>query len=376
MPIKEIFCQDKAIGILQSALARGRVPHAYIFAGIEGVGKYTTAREWAKVLLCDKPTVEAGRGGDFADSCGSCQSCQLFEGGSHPDFNHVYKELVKFTEDGKGKEPPVDLPIDVVREFLVAKVSTRPTLSHRKVFVVSEAERLNNRSQNALLKVLEEPPEYCCIILLCTRMEKLLATTKSRCQTVRFGPVAEEKIVEKLKEIGIEPTTARYFARLGQGSLGRPCQWATLELAGVQLYQTKRQLLESLANCKYADTLKLAQWVLDQTKAIAAGWFELDKSTSKTDISRRARKTLVHMVISALHDAMNLNISRSDTLANFDQQNRIEALARHFDCEHAAEKVDLCYETLRWIDASVNEKLIFERLLLNLAASATINAQH
>ncbi len=176
MSFKEIFCQDKAIDILQRAFASGKWAHAYIFAGPEGVGKFKTACEWAKLLLCEKPTVE----NDFSDSCGSCRACQLFEAESHPDFNHIYKELREFTKDGKGKPPPVDLPIDVIREFLIAKVSTRPTLSQRKVFVVSEAERLNNASQNCLLKVLEEPPEYCFIILLCTRLEKLLPTTKSR----------------------------------------------------------------------------------------------------------------------------------------------------------------------------------------------------
>jgi DNA polymerase-3 subunit delta' len=215
MSLKEIFCQDKAITILQRALATGKVPHAYIFAGQEGIGKFKTAREWARVLLCENPVVE----NDFTDSCGLCRSCQLFEAGSHPDFNHVYKELVEFTRDNKGRKTPVDLPIDVIREFLIEKVSVRPTLSKRKVFVVSEAERLNDASQNSLLKVLEEPPEYCCIVLLCTRMERLLPTTKSRCQMIRFAPIAEDRIIKKLTEMGIEQRLGRYFARLAQGSL-------------------------------------------------------------------------------------------------------------------------------------------------------------
>ena len=159
MSFKEIFCQDRAIDILQRAFAARRWAHSYIFAGPEGVGKFKTAREWAKLLGCREPVAENG----FAESCGCCESCRLFEAGSSPDFNHVYKELLEFTEDGRGKTTPVDLPIDVIREFLVEKVSARPTVSQRKVFVVSEAERLNNSSQNCLLKVLEEPPGYCCI---------------------------------------------------------------------------------------------------------------------------------------------------------------------------------------------------------------------
>ncbi|GAF75732.1 unnamed protein product, partial [marine sediment metagenome] len=176
MPLKEIFCQDKALSILQRAYAADKVPHAYIFAGIEGVGKFKTASEWAKLLLCKNPVIEKTDSIRFADSCCLCESCRTFEAGSHPDFIHIYKELIQFTKEGKDKKTPVDLPKDVVKEFLIEKVSIRPTTSERKVFVVSEAEKLNAASQNALLKVLEEPPRYCCIILLCTRLEKLLPT--------------------------------------------------------------------------------------------------------------------------------------------------------------------------------------------------------
>ena len=265
MSIKEIFCQDKTIDILERAFVTGKWAHAYIFAGIEGVGKFKTASEWAKLLLCQKPAIKK----DFADSCGLCRSCELFEVGSHPDFNHIYKELREFTEDGKGKPPPLDLPIDVIREFLVDKVSRKPTLSERKVFVISEAERLNNSSQNCLLKVLEEPPAYCSIILLCTRLEKLLPTTKSRSQILRFGTIDEEKIIEKLQETGIAEKQSRYFARLAQGSLGRAYQWAQLEEAGAELYETKKELISYLADYEIDDALIIAEKCLSKIKKIA-----------------------------------------------------------------------------------------------------------
>ena len=397
MLLKEIFCQDRAIAVLQRAYASGKLAHAYIFAGPEGVGKFKTAREWAKLLLCENLKVES----DFADSCGSCRSCRAFEAGSHPDFNHVYKELLEFTRDNKGKKTPVELPIDVIREFLVEKVPTKPTLSQKKVFVVGEAEKLNAASQNALLKVLEEPPEYCCIILLCTRLERLLPTIKSRCQIVRFGPIDEECIIEKLKEMGVEEKQAQYFARLAQGGLGAACQWAKLELADADLYGTKKKLVSSLASYEFADALDLAQQVLDESKKIAAAWADLDKSTSKTDINRRAQKTLIQIIISALHDAMKLNITpapleipgrpmplpatskpkkgefltgQAKGAVNFDQREQIKKLAGRFDPEQSAEKIADCYKTLRWIESGVNEKLIFEQLLLNLAGSGKIGA--
>lgn len=365
MSFKEIFCQDKAIEILQRAFVSGKWAHAYIFAGLEGVGKFKTAGQWGKLLLCKNPDTKDG----FADSCGSCESCRLFEAGSHPDFNHVYKELLEFTEGNKGRKAPVDLPIDVIREFLIAKVSTRPTLSRRKVFVVSEGERLNNASQNSLLKVLEEPPEYCCIVLLCTRLEKLLPTTKSRCQTIRFGLIDESRIAAKLEDIGLEAEPARYFARLAQGSLGTAGQWAQLELAGAKLYETKKDLISSLASYEFADSLNLADEILGTGKKIAAVWTGLDETTSKTDISRRATKTLLQIIISALNDVMKLNVAAAGPMVNFDQPKQIEKLAARFDAERAAEEVLNCHRMLHWIESNVNERLIFEQLLLNLAGS-------
>lgn len=374
MSLKEIFCQDKAISILQRAFAAGRPAHAYIFAGPEGVGKFKTACEWAGMLLCQNRTIQKTNSNDFADSCGSCQSCRSFKAGSHPDFNHIYKELREFTKDGKGKPPPVDLPVDVIREFLIAKATNKPTLSQNKVFVVSEAERLNVASQNCMLKVLEEPPEYCTIILLCTRLEKLLPTTKSRCQIIRFGPIDENRIIEKLKEMGIEREKARYFARLAQGSLGTACQWAQLELAGANLYKIKKELVNSLANYELADSLDIAAQLLDKSKKISSVWADLEKSRSKTDINRAAQKSLIQIIISALHDAMKLNTAAPSTIeaVNFDQKEQIEKLARRFDSELAAAKIADCYKSLRWVESSVNEKLIFEQLLLNLAGSDTM----
>lgn len=368
MSLSEIFCQDGAIGILQRAFAAGKMPHAYIFAGPEGVGKFKTAREWAKVLLCKSPTEQNG----LADSCGSCESCRLFEADSHPDFLHVYKELIEFTKDGKGKKTPVELPIDVIREFLVDKVSNRPTLSERRVFVVSESEKLNRNSQNALMKVLEEPPGYCTIILLCTRMERLLQTTKSRCRTIRFGPVAEERIIEKLKGKGIPQDQARYWARLAQGSLGQACRWAELELVDAGLYKTKKELLAGVAGCRYDEALTFAGWLSGKIRQLAGAWAELSRGTSKSDINRRAQRTAVYMVISALHDAMKLSLEVGGEIVNFDQPEEIKKLAGRFGPEQLAEKIADCYRTLREIESNVNEKLVFEQLLLNLAASDII----
>jgi len=165
----------------------------------------------------------------------------------------------------------------------------------------------------------------------------------------------------------IEEKQARYFARLAQGSLGAAYQWAKLELAEANLYETKKELVNSLADYEIADTLRLAQKLLEKSKKIADVWTNLDKATSKTDINRRAAKTLVRITISALYDAMNLNVTPAKEAINFDQKEQIKKLAGRFDVERAAGKISDCYQVLHWIESSVNEKLIFEKLLLNLA---------
>jgi DNA polymerase-3 subunit delta' len=375
MSLKDIFCQDRALGILQRGLAAQRSAHAYLFAGLEGVGKYKTAHEWAKLLLCRDPRTEKTPSGPIADSCGSCESCTLLEAGSHPDYAHVYKELLQYTRDGKDKKPPVELPIDVIREFVIEQVAIRPAFSQHRVFVISEAEKLNANSQNALLKVLEEPPSYCTIILLCTRLEQLLPTTRSRCQTIRFGPVEEDRIVSQLAEMGLNPQPAAFFARLAQGSLGLACQWAQLEINGVGLFEIKQDVVASVADARTAGALALAERLLENSKRIAAGWADLDPATSKSDLARRGGRTLIQILLSALRDVAMVHLAADRPLINADQPEPITGLARRLDPETALEKVGEGYEMLRWLEDNVNERLIFERLLLRLARSAIMTAQ-
>lgn len=366
--MKSIFCQDKSVSILQSAYANNKWAHAYIFAGCEGVGKFTTASAWAKLLLCLEPKNDKG----FADACGKCQSCRLFEAGSHPDFIHVYKELLEFTDKGKGKTTPIDLPISVIREFVIAKAPQRPGLSRHKVFVINEAEKLNIQSQNALLKVLEEPPAYCCIVLICPQPEKLLPTIRSRCQIIRFGLIDENIIIKSLIEMGLKEPPAKYLARLAQGSLGLAQSWAKLELKDAGLYKTKTEIIKALADYRYSQSLDLARTFLDKGKDLAELWAKHDTETSKSDINRRALKTILRMVISAVHDAARCDFIPADQLTNSDQKQQIEKFSQRYGPGQAARKLTDSCDSLGLLDANVNEKLVFEQLLLNLASSDTM----
>jgi len=364
--LKDVHSQQRVIEFLQRAFCSGKMPHAYIFAGPDGVGKRTLANQWAKMLLCQDRTQKKNESGISYDSCGKCLSCTVFEGGGHPDFNFIYKELVKFTKDGKKKGTPVDMPIDVVREFLIDRVANRPQMSEYIVHIVDEAEKLNRYSQNALLKLLEEPARFCVIILLCSRLDKMLPTTLSRCQVLRLGPVQERYIIEKLKDIGVSKEQATYWAGFSDGSIGTAMAWAGLDVTeGDSCYKVKSELLSRLAEFELKDALDFAEWILAEAKRLSDVWSKQYPDLSKTDVKRRIQKGFLQIIISIFNDAMHLKTGSQRAPVNNDQLGPIKSIAGRFEAETLAERVDQAYECCKWVDASVNEKLIFEQLLLN-----------
>lgn len=192
--------QDLAVGLLLSDLSHGRVGQTYLFHGPAGTGKTAAAAAFAADLLCPGPV--------NSQACGWCLSCRAAAEGSHPDLTVV-------APDGQS------FKLDQVREVL-RQVSLRPALGRRKVFVLEQADKLTAEAANALLKVLEEPPEGTIFILTSGNREALPATVLSRCLQVPFRPVATARVAALLqKEAGLEEAEASYFAVLSSGSPGR-----------------------------------------------------------------------------------------------------------------------------------------------------------
>jgi DNA polymerase-3 subunit delta' len=368
LSLQQIFCQDKAIGSLQRALGAGKMAHAYIFAGPDGVGRATAAKAWAKMLLCRNRTEKKNPDGVFFDSCGKCPSCLLFEGDGHPDYVSVYKELRPFTRKGKEKKgTPIDLPIDVVREFLIEKIASRPQMGQFVVYVVHEAEKLNEHGQNAMLKTLEEPPSFCVIILLCSRVDELLPTIHSRCQTVRFGPIDRDHILSVLKQRCVSESAAAYWAGFSEGSLGQVLTWATLDCDGKSVYDIKKELIRRLGDFQLADTVELAEWLSQSARQISSSLGKITEDVSAADLNRRVQKLLLQTVLWAVSDALRRSLGLEQDFVNADQVAQIEKLAEKLGSDRAGELISRIYQKMQWIDDSVNEKLIFEGLLLNLA---------
>jgi DNA polymerase-3 subunit delta' len=187
------------VASLRSAVTSGQAAHAYMFAGVKGIGKARLARLFAQALLCESSPSEA--------PCGSCRSCLRVDHGNHPDLHWLTPIGSSFR-------------IDQVRA-MQAQISRRPYEGRYKICVLDDAETLTEQAQNSMLKVLEEPPGNGILLLIVHRPAAILPTIHSRCQTVSMRPVATEVITQwLLNRCDITPQQAALLAALSGGRPG------------------------------------------------------------------------------------------------------------------------------------------------------------
>lgn len=194
---------------LTTALELNKVSHAYILNGEKGCGKRTLARTFAKALQCE---------GEGVKPCGKCASCRRTDNNNHPDIMEVLHEK------------PNTVSVNDVREKIVADVAIRPYSSRYKVYIVPDCEKMNQEAQNALLKTLEEPPEYVVILLLTTNAEAFLPTILSRCVLLTMKPVTSNLVSDYLmKTVQIPDYQADVCVSFAQGNIGKAVRLATSE---------------------------------------------------------------------------------------------------------------------------------------------------
>ncbi len=184
MRFSEIKGQELVTGVLKRAVRTGQVPHAMIIEGEKGMGKKELALIYAAALLCDDPLTAD----NDTEPCGRCHSCIMAESGSHPD-------IVTVTH-----EKPGSIGVDEIREQVVNDVFIKPYTGRRKIYIIPEAHLLTPQAQNALLKTLEEPPEYAVMLLLSENRELLLPTLISRSVCLSMRPLRDEEIIRMLRE--------------------------------------------------------------------------------------------------------------------------------------------------------------------------------
>ena len=199
--------QEHVVRALTNALEQGRLHHAYLFTGTRGIGKTTVSRILAKSLNCVGPD---GRGGVTAQPCGVCEACRAIDADRFVD----YIEL----------DAASNRSIDEIRD-LIERAAYKPAVGRYKVFMIDEAHQLTRDAFNALLKTLEEPPEYLKFVLATTDPERMLPTVLSRCLQFNLRPMAPEVVQEHLarvlaaEAVPFEEGALRLLGRAARGSM-------------------------------------------------------------------------------------------------------------------------------------------------------------
>lgn len=197
----DIIGQDQIKDHLKTAIEQDKVSHAYILTGDRYSGKEYIARIFAQALLCESPT-------DYP--CGKCHSCSQALSDNNPDIIYVTHEK------------PNVIGVDDIREQVNGDISIKPYAGKKKIYIINEAEKMNQQAQNAILKTFEEPPEYAVIMLLCTNAEELLPTIRSRAVSLSMKPVKDELIKKFLMEKKQVPDyKADVCVAFSRGNLGK-----------------------------------------------------------------------------------------------------------------------------------------------------------
>ena len=217
MGFENLIGNEKVKDLLTKTIKTDIILHSYLFVGIEGIGKSLFAKEFAKMVLC----IEENK------PCNKCTSCMEIENSNHPDFMQI-------EPDGNA------IKIEQIR-FLQQKIAEKPIISKNKVYIINNADTMTKEAQNALLKTLEEPPEYAVIILIASNESNLLNTIKSRCTKVVFQIIENEKIEKYIKE-NISVHVTKSMIDMCEGSIGKALRLKE----GQEIYEEIEKLVQNL----------------------------------------------------------------------------------------------------------------------------------
>jgi DNA polymerase-3 subunit delta' len=324
MLFKEIKGQEKAITFLKSAIAQERVAHAYIFHGLEGIGKRAAALAFAMTLNCLQPGPEA-----CADACGQCQSCRKIERGTHPD-------VVTIQADG------AFIRIKEIRD-LQEQMMFRPAEGRKRVFIILEAERMNSAAANALLKTLEEPSGANILVLVTARPHQLPLTVLSRCQRIKFQPLRSEDMISLLEErFSVDEQTSSTLAAISGGSLGK-----ALEMRDSDYASRREEMIDKLA---------LIETPLDFYPVLACMGGDRDIVFESLEI-----------VKTWFRDIMVFGETGDDRqVFNRDRMEMIRKAAGRISKQELLNSIRIINEAVRALEQNANRQLLLEMMMFRL----------
>lgn len=359
--LSEVIGQSAPVRTLQTVLASNRVHHAWIFAGPSGVGKRSTAIAFAAALL--DPTLAANLSGELEPDLQSSTQA-LIRAGTHPDLHVITKELAAVSrEDSVRKSKQSGIAKEVVMEFLIESAArTRVVQSGTKVgkvFIMDEAELLNDAGQNALLKTLEEPPAGTVIILVTSHEDRLLTTIRSRCQRIDFAPLTDADMQEWFRAasragVAFDPAQVPWLLQFAAGSPGNAMLAINHHLFA--WHETLEPMLQNADKGAFAPELgsTLAKLVDER----AAAWVKANKDASKDAANKAWARQMLAFLAERVRARMRASLTsrRGPTPVSDPVVDR---------CLHMLQAIEECE---RFLATNVNVTLAFENLGAQLIA--------
>jgi DNA polymerase-3 subunit delta' len=272
--LDDIRGQDRAIARLRSALATGRVHHAYLFTGAPGSGKRATALALAGALNCQR---EPGIG------CDSCDACLKIAAGIHPD-------VVTLEREGAAQI----VPIETIRQQVIARVGLPPHEGNMRVFLIDEATALQPAAANSLLKTLEEPPSRTMFVLGTVAPDQLLPTIRSRCQRIAFVPVAgDEPGAERVDGLAEDIATFAGDGPLGGAAIDRVVSIAAKVneekgAAAVVLDLAARRLHDAARAAVGRDEVESARVMGERARLVLETWLAITMHNAQAQLALEA----------------------------------------------------------------------------------------
>lgn len=339
MSLDKVLSQSHVVRHFQSAISRGRLAHAYVLHGPDGVGKALFARELAKALLCR---------GDKGDACGTCKSCRSADKGENPDILWITTEYKVIT-------------IGSIQE-LDRLAALKPVESRRRVFVIEEAEKMNAEAANCLLKTLEEPPPGVVILLTTTSLLQLPRTVVSRCQIVRFHPLEPDvlrRLIAEKFDVADDAGGLEWLTSASCGSMGRAAA-----LVNEEAVTRRKKLFERLSSLHPEDNFLISQEVLD--------WCPYDKDEGLEGRRSRLRMWMC-LMLEYYRDVLLCKVGAGDTgLFNNDISDTISAKARQLSVGAITDIMDEIEYSLEGLQRNANINLLVENLFTRIARLETI----
>ena len=361
-----IIGQERVKEILKNVFQSGKIPHAYIFYGTEGVGKDAAAVEFAKLLNCDDPV----NGNEACDKCKNCVEISSFrstlfkfvtalpsgknetdedtsplEKLEKEDFEIYLEEMEAKISDKYHKisiPKANDIRISSIRQIRREIYMTGRT-GKKKLFIISECDQMNPQSANSLLKILEEPPKDSILILTTSRINSLLPTIIGRCQKIKFNNLSKEQILSYIKSKGemIKDSEAEFFAQLSDGSITK-CN----DILGKNFLDLREKVLELLGALLTNQHLKLGN--------------NIDFITGKKD-KERVKQFLILLAV-WFRDITSKSHGNDVMIINKDKADRIGKFVANFDSDNY-KIINLIEEAIRDIDSNV----FLDGMLYNLS---------